>query len=197
MPLLTLTSRWGSFLELKLLPLTLFYDMSSQAEIEVSSTDQLPNDNTIHALVIGINKYSSLMYPELAAGVADADAIQDFLLNRLKASPNNIISLRDAEATRQRILCAFEQLEKNTAATVDPCIIIYFSGHGTQGPGPKGWEAWGAESQWFEQLCPSDCEAVVDGRVVEGIPDYLVCGLLNSLAQKRGNKIVSFISLCS
>ena len=187
---------WVSFL-FELLALIFYHYAGSLAQTEELPTDQLPNDNTIYALVIGINVYQlqSSEWPALKAAVADANAIQDFLVNQLKVSPDNIINLRDAEATKQGILNAFEQLEKKSAATVDPCIIIYYAGHGASSPRPQGWEDWATDREWIEQLCPSDLGAVVNGRVVEGIPDRVICGLLNSLAEKRGNNIVSFVSL--
>jgi hypothetical protein len=168
----------------------------SQAETEESSTDELPNFNrAVYALVVGINVYQrSPEYPILKAAVADADAIESFLLKRLKALPQNIISLRDGEATRQGILSAFSRLEENTAATVNPCIIIYYAGHGAGGPSSDGWET---DRHITEQLCPSDLGTVVDGQVVEGIPDRVICALLNSLAKKRGNNIVSPNSFCT
>jgi hypothetical protein len=169
--------------------------MPSQEKIwELSADDfqQLPNENPIHALVIGINNYQS--YDDLRAAVADADAIQNFLMNRLKVSPSNIINLRDGEATRQGILDAFERLETNTISTADPCIIIYYAGYGASCSRSNGWKAW-ASDDFIEQLCPSDLGAIVDGEVVEGIPDRVICSLLNSLSKKRGNNIVSLSSL--
>lgn len=121
-------------------------------------------------------------------------------MNRLKALPKNIISLRDAahrkgdqgEATRHGILKAFEDLEKMTEATADPCIIIFYAGHGAHIERPQGWEPYTTDRDLIELLCPSDMgSATADGRVVEGIPDRKICDLLNSLADKRGNNIVS------
>jgi hypothetical protein len=159
-------------------------------ELSTHELPQFPNDNPIHALVIGINNYQVDDYDNLSAAVADADAIESFLVNGLKALPQNIVSLRDAEATRQGILDAFKALEMNTAATVDPCIIIYYAGHGARSPKPDGRENWTADRDCIEQLCPSDMGVGVDG-LVEGIPDRVICALLNSLAEKRENNIVS------
>ena len=174
------------------------YDVCSQAVTEGSPTDQLPNDNTIYALVIGINFYpASPEYRKLHAAVADADAFEAFLVNQLKVLPENIISLRDGEATRKGILDAFRTLETNSAATVDPCIIIYYAGHGARSPRPEEWKEYVTDTEWIEQLCPSDLGALVGSHVVEGIADRVICGLLNSLAAERGNNIVSCFSLYS
>jgi hypothetical protein len=95
------------------------------------------------------------------------------------------------------MLDAFKALERNTAGTVDPCIIIYYAGHGASSARPDGWENWATDRDRIEQLCPSDIGAEVDGQVVEGIPDRVICGLINSLAEERGNNIVSPNSLYS
>ncbi|KAJ2934550.1 hypothetical protein H1R20_g2521, partial [Candolleomyces eurysporus] len=108
MALLTLTW-WVSFL-FELLVLVFNY-IFSQAVTEESSTDQLPNDNTIYALVIGINTYAySEDWPDLQAAVADADAIEAVLVNQLKVLRQNIINLRDGQATRQEYQPAGENL---------------------------------------------------------------------------------------
>ncbi|RXW16987.1 hypothetical protein EST38_g8865 [Candolleomyces aberdarensis] len=194
--MLLLALRWWVSYLFKLLAL-ISYDVCSQAVTEGSSKDQLPNDNTIYALVIGINVYpASPEYTNLRAAVADADAIEEFLVDQLKVLPENIISLRDGEATRQGILDAFRTLETNTAATVDPCIIIYYAGHGASSPRPEEWEDWATDREWIEQLCPSDLGALVGGQVVQGLPDRVICGLLNSLAEKRGNNITLIMDCC-
>lgn len=105
-----------------------------------------------------------------------------------------IVSMRNA--TRQRILDGFEELEKITEGTSNPRIIIFYAGHGGQVERPEEWEAYTTDYDKIEILCPSDIGAEQeDGGVVEGIPDKLVGTLLARLARERGNNIVSLSSI--
>lgn len=107
---------------------------------------------------------------------------------------SQIVSLRNA--TRQEMLDGFHKLEEITKDKDDPCMIIFYAGHGAQTPRPQGWEDYAADYEMIEMLCPIDLGVVgTDGKVVEGIPDRMVSALLNGLAEMRGNNIVSPIEL--
>jgi hypothetical protein len=149
----------------------------------------MQSSTPIFALIIGNNEYTTYMKSLLYA-VADADAIEDFLQKRMALLPSNTISLRNA--TRQQILEGFLDLEGITDGSKDPCIVIFYAGHGAQGRPPKQWKEYVTGYNVIELLCPSDigCEGK-DGKVVEGIPDKWVGDLLKGLASKRGNNIVS------
>ena len=140
----------------------------------------------------------------------------------LGAKPENVISLRagakrkghQGGATRREILAALRGLdelickgqkakrEKNTAAGQDneeeeeedgPCIVIFYAGHGSSAPVPKGWEDWATDEHDIEMLCPSDMGLIDQdtNQVIEGIPDRMICSYLNGLAERWGNNIVS------
>lgn len=90
------------------------------------------------------------------------------------------------------MLDGFRKLEEITKDSEDPCMIIFYAGHGAQAPRPLGWEEYAADYDMIEMLCPSDLGVVgQDGKVVEGIPDRMISALLHNLAEKRGNNIVS------
>ena len=73
------------------------------------------------------------------------------------------------QATRQGILDAFKALETKTEGTVDPCIIIYYAGHGASSPRPDGWEDWATDRNLIEQLCPSDIGTKLEDQSVKEI----------------------------
>lgn len=167
--------------------------------------------------MIGINDYASPEFPNLAAACNDADSMATFLKDIVRVPSQNLINLRNGQATRHGILGGFKELEKLTAKYYDetggserdpgpgPCMIIFFAGHGARTPKPagNGWGDWAPDSAHVEMLCPSDIGMPLsidrDGAVkdtgesglVEGIPDRTVCWLLNQLSKSRGNNIVS------
>lgn len=153
----------------------------------------------VYALIIGINEYVLDTYKNLKGAVADADAIEACIIQKLHAPRENIVSLRNA--TRQQMLDGFKKLEEITErcpGPEDPCIIVFYAGHGARASRPEGWEEWAVDTDMIEMLCPSDLgveiPAVGEGGevdYVEGILDRNIAATLNSLAKKRGNNIVS------
>ena len=148
----------------------------------------------IFALVIGIDEYPSAPnHEKLTYAVSDADRFQGFLTDTLKVPHDRIISLRDKDATRARIVAAFEQLStdpripKNEAA-----VIIYFAGHGTRDEKPKEWIDWHTPDGNIEEMCPSDIGAQVSNskELTPGIPDRTISRLLNRMAKAKGDNIV-------
>lgn len=128
-------------------------------------------------------------FRSLSYAVNDADAVEDFFMKSKPLGTSKIISMRNA--TRQQMLDGFQKLEDITEDVDNPCIVIFYAGHGSQKECPEEWREYATGSDEIEILCPSDIGAIgVDGKVVEGIPDRLVGTLLSNLARKRGNNIV-------
>ncbi|KAF6744341.1 hypothetical protein DFP72DRAFT_85644 [Ephemerocybe angulata] len=157
------------------------------------------NPAETYALVIGINEYQSPEYSDLTAGVGDANAMASFLETTLKVPAENIINLRDRQASRRGILNGFKALELRSEKSFSTCIIIFYAGHGARTERPLEWQDWATDSEHVEMLCPSDIgmpTGSLDGSVVEGIPDRTVCYLLNGLSQLRGNNITLILDCC-
>lgn len=151
---------------------------------------------TTFGLVIGINEYQSQAYPNLTAAVADADRFDRYLKTGLGADPENIINLRDRDATRQAIIDAFVSLTNNPKINKDDPIVIYFAGHGGRVKKPKSWSDWPTTSPQIEILCPTDMggDGSLEGAqpsAVTGIPDRTIAKLLHDLSQAKGDNIVS------
>jgi hypothetical protein len=87
-----------------------------------------------HALVIGINQY-----PNAPLGYArqDAEAVRDILRDRFAFPEQNITTLLDAEATRDRILSVFLTYAEG-AVGPDDRLVIFFAGHGCTRSGRRG-----------------------------------------------------------
>ena len=138
------------------------------------------------ALIIGIDKYQHIF--KLSGAVADADAMESFFQNDVGVPSNRVMNLRDASATRENILKAFQALRNDDSLCIrrDDPIVIYFAGHGTLIPGSNGGQ--GAKIQ---AICPQDVEMEdKSDRTIFPIPDYLLASLINQLSRKRGNNIV-------
>ncbi len=92
-----------------------------------------------YALVIGVGNYPHTgtgTVPPLKFAARDADAIADVLAGSTGAQLEHMIVLRDAAATRLRILDALRTLRSQAAE--EDAVVIFFSGHGTTGLGPDG-----------------------------------------------------------
>ena len=76
-----------------------------------------------HAVVVGINDYLTLKH--LQGAVADAKDISAALKG---AGVTDLVTLLDADATRERVLNAIDQA--TARARKDDLVIITFAGHG-------------------------------------------------------------------
>jgi uncharacterized caspase-like protein len=82
-------------------------------------------DNS-YALIIGIDKYENVK--NLNYAVADAESIQDILVNTFNFPEGNVTLLKNEEANKDAILKAFSDLTKK--AEDNDRVLIYFAGHG-------------------------------------------------------------------
>ena len=82
------------------------------------------------ALLVGINDYSTDIGP-LKGCVKDVMLQKQLLIHRFGFKEEDIVTLTDAQATRQGILSKFEEHLINQAKPVDT-VVFHFSGHGGQ-----------------------------------------------------------------
>ncbi|KAG5649950.1 hypothetical protein H0H81_001361 [Sphagnurus paluster] len=161
------------------------------------SDNSLPQ---IFALVIGINTYASSEFGDLTAAVGDANRFEDYLLDKLYVPGENIVNLRDGQATRAAIIQAFLSLRDDPRIVKDQAaIIIYFAGHGARVDKPEEWEDWVTASGEIELMCPSDMGTQAEGEneAVLGIPDRTISVLLNQISEVKGNNITLILDCCS
>ena len=153
--------------------------------------DHQLRDPLLFALIIGINIYQE--QPHLRGAVADAKAFKSYLMTSLGVDESRIICLFDQDATRAQIIQGFKELSENEA--IQPghdSIVIFFAGHGAAAPPPPGWEARGPNS-WTQLLIAHDSSTEKNGTIL-GIPDFTVAALLDRIAERKGNNIVSFFA---
>lgn len=136
------------------------------------------------ALLVGVDAYENVR--SLKGAVADARAMQDFLVARAGYRPEEVRLLLDGEATRDGILAAARDWLVAGTGPGDEAFL-FFSGHGFQQPdGADRDESDGMD----ETLVPVD--ASVDGNgVVHGmIVDDELAALLDELAGRRVRVVV-------
>ncbi|KZP07420.1 hypothetical protein FIBSPDRAFT_922853 [Athelia psychrophila] len=153
---------------------------------------QCAGTTPLHALVIGINKYANVK--QLKGCVADADAVEEFLRDDLKVPQDQIISLRDEEASRSAMVQAFRHLANHPKIQMDDPILIFFAGHGSELPAPPEWEAGGLDSK-IQGLIPQDYDNK-NLPLVHVIPDRTVGALINEISRKKGNNITIIFDCC-
>ncbi|KAG8825466.1 hypothetical protein FRC17_008638 [Serendipita sp. 399] len=166
------------------------------------------------ALVIGIDTYAAQSVTPLLGAVADAQAIEHYLVETLGVPLANITTLLNEQATRANIIKELEQLAVNPAIgqwdpksgryvkgdissdLPDP-ILIFFAGHGREAPAPEGW---GAHRARLQMIVPHDygTQILDEGKPskMEAIPDRSINILLRNVANAKGNNIVVIFDCC-
>ncbi|KAK0194258.1 caspase domain-containing protein [Armillaria mellea] len=174
-------------------------------ETERPSTPPPPDKPTSRghqtfALTIGINTYKSETFKseDLQGAVNDADKFDEYLCKDLGTPKENIISLRNEEATRSAIINGFRSLEHNPDIVKNmAAIIIYYAGHGAVAQKPVEWKDWETPDDKIEMLCPYDIGSQDDkDKVVDGIPDRTISQLLLDLSTAKGNNITMILDCC-
>src|SRR5579871_6873645 len=90
------------------------------------------------ALLVGVGQFENpgLKAFQLLGPAHDLDAVQKTLSGDWHFAPADIKTLRDAEATHERILAEISALEQRSAP--GDTLLIYFSGHGTSARAQEG-----------------------------------------------------------
>ena len=88
--------------------------------------DYRPTYTSSWALVIGINVYRSAH--RLQYAVNDAETVSEKLTSRFNFPTENVIILKDDQATRNNIVTSFFRLKDLTQP--NDRVIFYFAGHG-------------------------------------------------------------------
>ncbi|KAI0030581.1 caspase domain-containing protein [Vararia minispora EC-137] len=146
----------------------------------------------VHALLIGIDRYSSDEFPKLGGAVSDMQRVKDFLVDDLSVPESCVKVLKNEGATRQAIIQAFQELASsdNNIRKGDP-ILIYFAGHGSTVTAPPNWTS----DPEIQVLIPYDGHS--DGEVATNvIPDRKFGSLLRDLANAKGDNITVILDCC-
>ena len=112
-------------------PHRLFFDwrVALIAVLALAAPVQAQDKASRSALIVGVGTYSVPEIPALP-GVAVDMASARAIANAMGIADQRITVLRDAQATKQGVLDALEQLAAST--TEGGRVFIYFSGHGTR-----------------------------------------------------------------
>ena len=112
----------------KLLPILLF-----AYALAITTEDIYDNS---YALIIGIDKYEHVRSLDYA--VKDAEDIHSMLMDKFNFQKDNIILLKNKEATKASILREFSNITKKAEA--NDRVLIFFAGHGKTQNLPDGGE---------------------------------------------------------
>ncbi|KAF8197273.1 hypothetical protein K438DRAFT_1585308, partial [Mycena galopus ATCC 62051] len=148
------------------------------------------------------SKYKNTdQFATLRGAVNDATAFYKFLFDSreqcgLGVPNSNIVLLEDEDATRDKILAAFEShLLKNPRIPDrgDASMILFFAGHGTRVHAPKNLMS---QDEMVEGICPVDERTSPGGKYVHTIPDYVLVHILRELCEKKGQNITVIFDSC-
>lgn len=146
---------------------------------------------TIYALLVGINHYASPTVPDLGGCVNDVEGMAELLLSHFGLPSANIVTLLNEQATYDAVKSQFRQHLIESARTfveqgrvagepqLPPAILFHFSGHGSQAPDPTGQEPDG-----FDETLLCHDSRLPD---IYDLKDWELGALLDELAQYSDN----------
>lgn len=154
----------------------------------------------LFGLIIGINNYnktpqvdsSSPYFGNLSGAVADAKNFYKYLTHHQNVPEQQITLLCDEKATRTEIIKAFQSLgNEDNGIRKGDSIVIFYAGHGAQALPPKRLLGTDGCPKYTEVLLPYDFNG---NRPYMGIPDYTLGSLLATIAENKGDNIVSSLN---
>ena len=80
------------------------------------------------AVVIGIDDYAR--WPKLQYAVRDAQSVRETLIDKFGFAAERVVTLKNAEATRNNILAAFHDKLAHGGVQRNDRIFVFFAGHG-------------------------------------------------------------------
>ncbi len=104
------------------------------------------------ALCVGINHYKNYPGSALQGCVNDVDDMVDILKKYLGFTDKDIVTLKDAQATKANIIKNLKEMVDGAKAKKYSFLVYSHSGHGTQVPDLSGDEPDNAD----EAFCPYD-----------------------------------------
>lgn len=115
---------------------------------------------SMFALLVGINKYAQSYIPNLGGCVGDVEALDQLLRERFREADLQILSLVDEAATHRGIKDAFSshlidnvRRARNQGGDAEPpCVLFYYSGHGSRARDDSGQSVDGHD----ETIVPHD-----------------------------------------
>ena len=131
-----------------------------------------------YALIVGIGNYSEASRTEPLKGIPKDVANARRMAMSMGVDSNSIVEIRDAQATKGRVLRELERLRK----LVKPGdrVLVYWSGHGARYPGQKGCVE-GLQTYTDGPFTENDVlsEAELADRLQPALspPERLVCGV--------------------
>ncbi len=119
------------------------------------------------ALLVGINNYQTALQP-LEGCLTDVEMQRQLLINRFDFNPNDVLEIKDAQATRQGILTAFEEHLIKQAKPGD-VVVFHYSGHGDRvlDPDPIG------NDKYNSTMVPFDRPAASASSSDKPVPDIM------------------------
>ncbi|VDB92292.1 unnamed protein product [Peniophora sp. CBMAI 1063] len=149
----------------------------------------------LHALIVGIDRYSSRAIDDLSGAVSDSESMYNYLRTELQVPERQIVILRNEAATRHAIIRNIQAFAMwATIRDGDP-ILIYFAGHGSTTDAP---EEWHVGRQTVSLIVPHDATGCLldtaDNLVKHAIPDRTIGALLHDLAEGK-NRVSNNITV--
>lgn len=115
--------------------------------------------------------------------------MRNYLLTDLQVPESQIRLLLDDQAKRADIISALQGIQADDRIKKGDPILIFFAGHGGETDAPPGWPT-GDPDKKIQMIIPQDY-STDKSAPVHGIPDRSLAALLNGIANRHGDNIVS------
>ena len=145
------------------------------------------------ALIVGINEYASPDISNLQGAVADADAMNDFLVSTLGVPARQVMNLRNQQATRDAIVSALSSFTSYPNIKKGDPILFFYAGHGARVDASAGLTN---ESVKIKMLVPYDFTPCVPQLPMKGKVFWTSRSAIFCQRLPQANQTILYVNIC-
>ncbi|RXW25376.1 hypothetical protein EST38_g465 [Candolleomyces aberdarensis] len=151
----------------------------------------------MHAVIVGIDEYKSRKFCKLTECVRDAKQVASYLEDTLLVPRDQIVTLHNSQATKERIIEELEALSRKASVAQDAPIIIYFASHSFVADNNRAYLVPHAPKIHRQTPSYSRSRGEDDSALADAYISYdSIVDILRRIAEQKTDNIILILDSC-
>ncbi|KAJ2934495.1 hypothetical protein H1R20_g2624, partial [Candolleomyces eurysporus] len=152
----------------------------------------------MHALIVGINDYKGSSFRDLTECVPDAKRVASYLEDTLLVPRDQIVTLYDSQATKERIIEELEALSRKASVAQDAPVVIYFASHSfVKSDNKRAYLVPHAPKVDNQTPSQDDLEGAASSALADACISYdNIVDILRRIAEAKTDNIILILDSC-
>ncbi|RXW25380.1 hypothetical protein EST38_g462 [Candolleomyces aberdarensis] len=151
----------------------------------------------MHAVIVGIDEYKSRKFCKLTECVRDAKQVASYLEDTLLVPRDQIVTLHNSQATKERIIEELEALSRKASVAQDAPIIIYFASHSFVADNKRAYLVPHASKVHRQTPSYNRSKGEDDSTLADAYISYdSIVDILRCIAEQKTDNIILILDSC-